>query len=86
MIGILALCSGETFTSSLSWAEFHAVFSWLGTAGLLFGVSHLAVWGWVLHKHRPNPETWAAGVFVRIYENEYCVNLVVYNLLTYKRI
>lgn len=61
MFALLALSSGSAISSNMSWAEFRAVFSWLGTAGLVFGVAHQALWGVILHKHRPNPSFWVAG-------------------------
>lgn len=51
----------------MSWAEFRAVFSWLGFAGLAFGVAHQAMWGAIIHKHRPNPSFWVGdGTIVRV--------------------
>lgn len=61
MFALLALSSGSAISSKMSWAEFRAVFSWLGTAGLVFGVAHQALWGVILHKHRPNPSFWVGG-------------------------
>lgn len=58
---LLAVSSGGAISSKMSWAEFRIVFSWLGFVGLSFGVAHQAMWGAILHKHRPNPSFWVGG-------------------------
>lgn len=58
---LLAVSSGGAISSKMSWAEFRAVFSWLGFVGLSFGVAHQAMWGAILHKHRPDPSFWTGG-------------------------
>lgn len=45
----------------MSWREFRALFSWIGTVGLVFGVLHQGMWGWIIHKHRPTPASWVGG-------------------------
>ncbi|CAN8074302.1 unnamed protein product [Agarophyton chilense] len=68
MFAVLAICSSDASATSLSWAEFRAVFSWLGTIAFAFGVFHQGLWGWVLHQHRPDPSHWVAnGAIMPIY-------------------
>ncbi len=56
---VLAISSSRSVSDHMSWAEIRAVFSWMGVAALVAGVAHQALWGWIIHKHRPNPSFWA---------------------------
>lgn len=58
LFALLSLCSGDSFASSMSWAEFRAVFSWLGCAALALGAGHQALWGVVVDQR---PRDWAGG-------------------------
>ncbi len=58
---VLAVSTSQSVADSMSWKEFRAVFSWLGTAGLVFGVLHQGFWGWIIHRHRPSPKFWAGN-------------------------
>ncbi len=42
---VLAVCTSPSVAESISYAEFRAVFSWLGTVGLVFGTVHQCLWG-----------------------------------------
>ncbi len=58
LFAVLAISSSRSVSDHMSWAEFRAVFSWMGVAALVAGVTHQALWGWIIHKHRPNPTFW----------------------------
>lgn len=66
LFSLAAICSGDAATSKMSWAEFKIVFSYLGIVALIFGVLHQGFWGWILHKHRPDPSGWALGWIVSL--------------------
>ncbi len=68
LFAVLCVSSSSEIAKSMSWAEFRAVFSWLGVLGLAFGVVHQGLWGAIILKHRPNPSYWNAdGKIMPIY-------------------
>ncbi len=58
---VLAICTSQNVADSMSWAEFRAVFSWLGMGGLLFGVLHQAFSAWISHGYSPSPSKFWIG-------------------------
>lgn len=61
MFALLAAYSSRASDTKLSWAEFRALFSWLGTLALAFGVIHQGLWGAIILKHIPTPSSWVGG-------------------------
>lgn len=61
MFMILAVCSSGSTAATLSWAEFRAVFSWLGTGAFTLGIIHQGFWGAIILQHLPNPSFWVGG-------------------------
>lgn len=58
---VLAASSDASVSSAMSWAEFRAIFGFLGAFSLAAGVLHQGMWGWIIKKHIPSPSFWVGG-------------------------
>lgn len=61
---ILAVSSNASVSDAMSWAEFRAVFSYVGAFALAVGVLHQGTWGAIQRLQMPGPDYWVGGGMV----------------------
>ncbi len=55
---VVAVSTSPGVADSMSWAEFRAVFSWMGLVVLIIGVLNQGFPGWINYRHSHSPEFW----------------------------